>query len=124
LQENINTLKAQASKSVALNLKSSGRKSKVLIEAEEIDIGYPGKTLIEKFSFALAKGDKIALMGANGVGKSSLLKVLMGEQEALKGKVRRLDGLDIGHFSQKRESLPQDITPWDLVGEGIDFVMS
>jgi len=72
----------------------------------------------------LAKGDKIALMGTNGSGKSSLLKVLLGELEPLKGKLRRLDGLDIGHFSQKRESLPNDITPWQLVGEGIDFVMS
>ena len=63
-------------------------------------------------------------MGNNGAGKSSLLKVLMGEQEPINGKVRTLDGLDIGHFSQKRESLPNDITPWQLVGEGIDFVMS
>tara|TARA_R110000868_G_scaffold117600_6_gene312261 strand:+ start:6019 stop:7935 length:1917 start_codon:yes stop_codon:yes gene_type:complete len=124
LQSSISDLKAQASKSVSLNLKSSGRKSKVLIESESIDIGYGSKTLIENFKFALAKGDKIALMGTNGSGKSSLLKVLLGELEPTKGKLRRLDGLDIGHFSQKRESLPNDITPWQLVGEGIDFVMS
>ncbi len=124
LQSSISDLKAQASKSVSLNLKSSGRKSKVLVESESIDIGYGDKTLIENFKFALAKGDKIALMGTNGSGKSSLLKVLLGELEPLKGKLRRLDGLDIGHFSQKRESLPNDITPWQLVGEGIDFVMS
>tara|TARA_R110000868_G_scaffold16687_17_gene74255 strand:+ start:6169 stop:8085 length:1917 start_codon:yes stop_codon:yes gene_type:complete len=124
LQSSITELKAQASKSVSLNLKSSGRKSKVLIESESIDIGYGTKTLIENFKFALAKGDKIALMGTNGSGKSSLLKVLLGELEPIKGQLRRLDGLDIGHFSQKRESLPNDITPWQLVGEGIDFVMS
>lgn len=124
LQSNISDLKALASKTVSLNLKSSGRKSKVLVESESIDVGYGSKTLIENFKFALAKGDKIALMGKNGVGKSSLLKVLMGEQQPLKGQIRILDGLDIGHFSQKRESLPNDITPWQLVGEGIDFVMS
>ena len=124
LQSSISDLKALASKTVNLNLKSSGRKSKVLIESESVDIGYGKKILIKDFKFALAKGDKIALMGNNGTGKSSLLKVLMGEQEPINGKVRTLDGLDIGHFSQKRESLPNDITPWQLVGEGIDFVMS
>ncbi len=124
LQSSISELKALASKTVNLNLKSSGRKSKVLVESESVDIGYGEKVLIKDFKFALAKGDKIALMGNNGAGKSSLLKVLMGEQEPLAGQVRRLDGLDFGHFSQKRESLPNDITPWQLVGEGIDFVMS
>lgn len=124
LQSSITELKALASKTVNLNLKSSGRKSKVLIESESVDIGYGKKVLIKDFKFALAKGDKIALMGNNGAGKSSLLKVLMGEQDPINGKVRTLDGLDIGHFSQKRESLPNDITPWQLVGEGIDFVMS
>lgn len=124
LQSSITELKALASKTVNLNLKSSGRKSKVLIESESVDIGYGKKILIKDFKFALAKGDKIALMGNNGAGKSSLLKVLMGEQQPINGKVRTLDGLDIGHFSQKRESLPNDITPWQLVGEGIDFVMS
>lgn len=124
LQKDITNLKAQAARSVSLNLKSSGRKSKVLIEAEKLNIGHGTKTLIKDFTFTLAKGDKIALMGSNGVGKSTLLNVLMGVQEALNGKMRRLDGLDIGHFSQKRETLPNDLTPWELVGEGIDFVMS
>lgn len=124
LQNQIADLKSQAAKTVSLNLKGSGRKSKVLVEAENINVGYGTKTLIRDLSFTLAKGDKIALMGGNGVGKSTLIKVLLEELAPLAGKIRRLDGLDTGYFSQKRENLPEDITPWQLVGEGIDFVMS
>lgn len=124
LQNQITDLKNQAAKTVSLSLKGSGRRSKVLVEAENLNIGFGSKVLINDLSFTLAKGDKIALMGANGVGKSSLLKVLLGDLEPMKGKLKRLDGLDVGYFSQKREALPNDITPWQLVGEGIDFVMS
>lgn len=124
LQTQITDLKNLAAKTVSLNLKGSGRKSKVLVEAENLQIGYGDKTLIRDLSFTLAKGDKIALMGANGTGKSTLIKVLLEELAPKSGRLKRLDGLDTGYFSQKRENLPENITPWQLVGEGIDFVMS
>lgn len=124
LQKNISDLKAQAHKSVALNLQSSGRKSKILVQGEDVGVKFGSRTLFSGLNFALAKGDKIALMGSNGVGKSTLLKILMGEHEPTMGKIKRLDGLDYGHFSQKREGLPPNETPWGLIGEGIDFVIS
>ena len=95
-----------------------------MISVDNVGVEFSGHSLFSDVSFSINENDKIALMGTNGSGKSSLLKVLLGELEPIKGQLRRLDGLDIGHFSQKRESLPNDITPWQLVGEGIDFVMS
>src|SRR5690606_13612415 len=71
-----------------------------------------------------AKGDKIALLGKNGVGKSSLLKILLDELSPTEGKVSRAQNLDIGYFSQKRESLNDNETPWQMIGEGIDYVIS
>jgi ABC transport system ATP-binding/permease protein len=124
LQKSIRDLKSLAHKTVDLNLQSSGRKTKILFQADEIDVGYKDNTLIENVTFKLAKGDKIALMGQNGAGKSTLLKLLLGELKELSGTVKRVDTLDVGHFSQKRESLPPDQTPWNLIGEGIDFVIS
>jgi ATP-binding cassette subfamily F protein uup len=117
-------LKAQAHKSVSLNLQSSGRKTKILVQAENVGLKFGERTLYKRVNFALAKGDKIALMGANGTGKSSLLKMILGQLQPTEGKLKIVDGLDMGHFSQKRESLPENKTPWDLVGEGIDFVIS
>lgn len=124
LNKVISDLKAQAHKSVSLDLKASGRKSKILISAENLGLSFGEKTLFKDLNFSIAKGDKIALLGRNGVGKSSLLKILLGELNPTEGKVSKLDTLDVGYFSQKREALKDNETPWSLIGEGIDFVIS
>ena len=124
LNKAIQDLKAQDHKSVSLDLKSSGRKSKILISAEDLTLKFGDRTLFEGLNFSIAKGDKIALMGRNGVGKSSLLKILLGEIEQTSGTVKKLDSLDVGYFSQKREALKDHETPWTMIGEGIDFVLS
>jgi ATP-binding cassette subfamily F protein uup len=124
LNKTIQDLKAQAHKSVSLNLQSSGRKTKVLNSAENLTLKFGDRTLFSGLNFSIAKGDKIALLGRNGVGKSSLLKILLGQLEPTSGKVNRAVGLDVGYFSQKREALNDNETPWKMIGEGIDYVMS
>lgn len=124
LNKAIQDLKAMAHKSVSLNLQASGRKTKILLSAEDLTLKFGDRTLFDGLNFSIAKGDKIALMGRNGVGKSSLLKILLEQLQPTSGKVNRAMGLDVGYFSQKRESLDDNTTPWKMIGEGIDFVIS
>lgn len=124
LNKTIQELKSQAHKSVSLNLQSSGRRTKILFSAEGLTLKFGERTLFEGLNFSIAKGDKIALLGRNGVGKSTLLKILLGELEPSSGRVDRANGLDVGYFSQKREALQENDTPWSMIGEGIDYVIS
>jgi ATP-binding cassette subfamily F protein uup len=124
LNKTIQDLKAQAHKSVSLDLKSSGRKSKILVSVEDLSLSFGERSLFKNLNFAIAKGDKIALLGRNGIGKSSLLKIILEELAPTSGKVKRLDNLDVGYFSQKREALKDHDTPWTMIGEGIDYVIS
>mgnify|MGYP001627233835 CR=1 FL=1 len=124
LQANIRDLKSQAHKSVSLNLQSSGRRSKTLVEGQGVTVRFGERELYRGIDFTLAKGDKIALMGANGVGKSTLIKLILEQLRPSEGVLKFAPNLDIGHFSQKRETLPEHSTPWELIGEGIDFVIS
>ncbi len=124
LQKKISDLKNEAHKSVDLNLQSSGRKTKVLISAENIGQAFQDKKLFEGLNLVINKGDKISLLGSNGAGKSTLLKILIGELNPTEGKVNRAVNLEVGHFSQKREILKDNDTPWSLIGEGIDYVIS
>jgi ABC transport system ATP-binding/permease protein len=124
LQKEITDLKALAHKKVSLNVKSSGRKTKVLVAAEELGMKFGSKQLFDGLNFEIAKGDKIALIGKNGVGKSSLIKLMMGDLTPTSGKIKRAETLNVGYFSQKRETLKNSMTPWELIGDGIDFVIS
>jgi ABC transport system ATP-binding/permease protein len=124
LNNTIAELKSKAHKSVKLNLQASGRKSKVLVSGENISLSFGERTLFKNANFTIAKGDKIALMGRNGIGKSSLLKMFLGDLPPSSGKLYRLDQLQMGYFSQKRETLKDNETPWSMIGEGIDYVIS
>ncbi len=124
LSNAISELKSLAHKSVNLNLQNSGRKTKILFEATDLNLSFGERTLFKNLNFSVAKGDKIALIGNNGVGKSSLLKILQGNLEQTSGKVKRAENLRVGFFSQKREQLDPEKTPWQIIGDGIDFVIS
>lgn len=123
LSSSITDLKNLSHKSVNLNLQSSGRKTKVLAEAKGLSLSYGTRNIFNDFNFMIFKGDKIALLGDNGVGKSSLLKMINTELKEFNGYLKIADGLKIGFFSQKREQLNLEMTPWQLIGDGIDYVI-
>ncbi|NRG46863.1 ABC-F family ATP-binding cassette domain-containing protein [Bacillus sp. CRN 9] len=92
--------------------KESRSSSRYVFEGEEFEIGYT-HALLPKLSITIEKGDKIAIVGCNGVGKSTLLKTMLGKIKPISGKVERGDFLFPSYFEQEVKAA--DITPIDDV---------
>lgn len=72
---------------------------------EDLSIGYGEKVLAQGINITLRRGEKAALLGANGTGKTTLLKTILGEVQPLKGKAKIGNRVQIGYFSQSYERL-------------------
>ncbi|WP_433957988.1 ABC-F family ATP-binding cassette domain-containing protein [Cytobacillus horneckiae] len=92
--------------------KEARSSSRYVFEGEEFEIGYT-HSLLPKLSITIEKGDKIAIVGCNGVGKSTLLKTMLGKIKPISGKVERGDFLFPSYFEQEVKAA--DITPIDDV---------
>lgn len=97
----------------------SGRK---VIDAHNICHSYGEQKLIDKLSLKVMRGDRIGLVGNNGVGKSTLLKILLGEIEPNSGTVKIGTNLEIAYFDQLRRHLDPEKTIAQIVGEGGDYI--
>lgn len=95
----------------------SSRLGRKIIECEGISKRYGSKVLIEDFSYRLLRDDRIGIIGQNGVGKSTLLKIIMGEIQPDSGSVTIGETVKIGYFSQQCEDM-------DLSMRTIDYVKS
>ncbi|MFY9589168.1 ABC-F family ATP-binding cassette domain-containing protein [Rickettsia endosymbiont of Halotydeus destructor] len=80
-------------------------KSKFIIEVDSVSFGYNGNKIIDNFSFRVKKGEKIGVIGANGSGKSTFIKLLTKQLSPNVGKVIYGGNLDISYFDQHREKL-------------------
>ncbi len=107
---------------IKLDLDRGGLSGKMVIEAENISKHYPDKSLIKPFSTLIMRGDKIGLIGANGVGKTTLLKILLGEIIPDSGKVKHGTQLKVAYFDQLRTQLDPEQTLYDALGQGRDSV--
>jgi ABC transport system ATP-binding/permease protein len=108
---------------VRMAAQEAGRSGQLVIEAENISVGYPGKPpLIREFSTIIQRGDRVGLIGENGTGKTSLIRVLLGEQEPSEGTVRLGTNLEVSYFDQLRETLDPEASVMHSVAEGNDVV--
>ena len=91
---------------------------KELIVLDQCVVGYGDKTLIQAFDGIIFRGDKIALIGANGTGKTSLIKTLLGEMPPLSGQVQRRYDLKTSYFDQAKQVLDVEKSIVDFVSQG------
>ncbi|MBA6222690.1 MULTISPECIES: ATP-binding cassette domain-containing protein [unclassified Colwellia] len=101
-----------------MNITQGDRSGKLVFEAEDITIAFDDKVIIKNLDLLITRNDRIAFIGANGTGKSTLIKMIMGNLEATSGKMRSGVNLDIAYFDQHREALDLNQTVQEIVGEG------
>jgi len=102
---------------VRLNLDSGELSGRIVIEAENIRMQYQDTVLINNFSTLIMRGDRVGLIGANGVGKTTLLKILLGELSPDSGTVKHGTKLNIAYFDQLRAQLDPEKTVVDTLGQ-------
>jgi ATP-binding cassette subfamily F protein uup len=94
----------------AIDFAATGRLSKRLVACEQVSKTIAGRTLFRGVDFALGPGACLGILGANGTGKTTLLRILAGEIEPDSGEVRRAENLRIAYFDQNRDRLNPELT--------------
>ncbi|QFT54632.1 ATP-binding cassette domain-containing protein [Microbulbifer sp. THAF38] len=106
-----------------MSLDSGEVSGKLVAELSNVTFAYPNEApLIRDLSFTLMRGDKVGLIGPNGVGKSTLIRVLLGDLQPQSGKVRLGTKQQVAYFDQRRDQLNPELTVLDNVAEGRDSV--
>ena len=106
-----------------LQLDEVNRSGKLVFETEGLGLDFGDRTLFKGLDLQVLRGDKIALVGPNGCGKSTLIKLLLGQLEPTRGTVKGGTNLEVAYFDQYREQLDPEQTVVDNVGEGKQEVM-
>ncbi|PVX32687.1 ATP-binding cassette subfamily F protein uup [Pasteurella langaaensis DSM 22999] len=101
-----------------LQLDTSSRSGKIVFEVENANYEIEGKKLLSDFSTTILRGDKIALVGPNGCGKTTFIKLLLGQLNPTSGTIRCGTKLDIAYFDQYRIDLDPEKTVMDNVADG------
>ena len=91
-----------------------------MIEAENVSYAYGERPILSDFSTIIQRGDKVGIIGPNGCGKTTLLRILMGELPPQSGEVRLGSNLQTAYFDQLRSQLDESQSVLENVGQGRD----
>jgi ATP-binding cassette subfamily F protein uup len=98
-----------ATSTASIDFATTDRQTKRLVELNDVAIQLGGRTIVEHLNFLFANGTRVGLVGPNGSGKTTILRLLTGELEPSEGSVQKAGSLRVVYFSQTRE-LPQGVT--------------
>jgi len=115
-QERSNMIRRQGT--AAMELASAPVSGKKVIEAEGLTKIFGEKTIVKNFSLTVQRGDRVAFVGPNGTGKTTLIRMLTGEIEPDEGRVKLGTNLEIALFDQTRSQLDPEMSLWEsLTGD-------
>lgn len=104
--------------SAKLAVQEANRSGKLVFEGEHLNLTFGDKTILQDFSLNLQRGDKVALVGPNGCGKSTLIRVLLGQQGVDNGHIKLGTNLEVAYFDQHRAQLNPELSVAENIGDG------
>ncbi|MAL98347.1 MAG: ABC transporter ATP-binding protein [Alteromonadaceae bacterium] len=107
----------------SFSVEAAGQSGKLVVEAKKASFGYPGSgPIIRDLDLLILRGDKVGLVGENGTGKTTLLKLLLGQLEPTSGELRLGTQRQVAYFDQLRDELDLEKTALDNLAEGREFI--
>jgi ATP-binding cassette subfamily F protein uup len=106
-----------------MNITQGDRSGKLVFEAHDVTVAFDDKVVIDKLNLLITRNDRLAFIGANGTGKSTLIKLIMEKLKQTSGEMRSGVNLEVAYFDQHREALDLNLTVQEIVGEGKQEVM-
>jgi ATP-binding cassette subfamily F protein uup len=107
---------------VRMQAERADASGKLVFEVKHVSKSYASDPVVRDFSTRIIRGDRIGLIGPNGVGKTTFLRLLLGELQPDEGEVRHGANVQIAYYDQQREQLDPERTVFDTIGEGNDTV--
>jgi len=101
-----------------LSVNEASRSGKLVFEGQDLQLSFAEKVIIRDLDFTLMRGDKVALVGPNGCGKSTFIRMLLGQQKPDQGIVKLGTNLEIAYFDQHRAKLDPELSVAENVGDG------
>jgi len=101
---------ADEPKSIRFSIDSSGESGNDVLEVKDLAVRFPGRELFRDLNFLLKKADRLFIMGKNGCGKSTLIRILMGMGKPSEGEVEYGYNVTVGYYAQENQSLNEDNT--------------
>ncbi|MCP3851172.1 MAG: ATP-binding cassette domain-containing protein [Gammaproteobacteria bacterium] len=105
-----------------LELDDKKNSGKLVVEVDNISYEYENKPIVKDFSTVIMRGDRIGIIGPNGVGKTTVLNLLLGRLAPQSGSVKLGTKLEIAYFDQLRDQLDEDKSIVENIGQGREFV--
>lgn len=119
---NVRSKRRVVAGNVNLDVNMADQSGQLVIEAENVTLQYNNQYIIKDFSLRIMRGDRIGLIGPNGIGKSTLLNVLLKNIEPQQGTVKHGTKLEIAYFDQLRAALDLEKTVAENVTQGDDTI--